>query len=98
VLDTSGKPVANATIETWETDENGKDRLNAPSYGAAVTRHTGFYDTQYAERDHPDCRGRLRTDADGRYHYRTYSTTCFVVTLQHRAHRRYRAGCVPHPG
>ncbi|KIK46558.1 hypothetical protein CY34DRAFT_800233 [Suillus luteus UH-Slu-Lm8-n1] len=30
----------------------------------------GYYDTQYAERPHPDCRGRLRTDDDGRFGYR----------------------------
>jgi protocatechuate 3,4-dioxygenase beta subunit len=46
------QPIANAVIETWETDENG------------------FYDTQYSDRDHPDCRGRFRTDSEGRYGFR----------------------------
>ncbi|EIW85817.1 aromatic compound dioxygenase [Coniophora puteana RWD-64-598 SS2] len=30
----------------------------------------GFYDTQYTSREAPDCRGRLRTDSEGRYSYR----------------------------
>ncbi|KAL1731830.1 Intradiol ring-cleavage dioxygenase [Schizophyllum commune] len=34
------------------------------------TDENGFYDTQYADREHPDCRGRLRSDAEGRYSFR----------------------------
>ena len=34
------------------------------------TTSKGFYDTQYADRDHPDCRGRLRSDAEGGYSFR----------------------------
>ncbi|KAI6116206.1 aromatic compound dioxygenase [Pisolithus sp. B1] len=30
----------------------------------------GFYDTQYSDRSHPDCRGRLRTAADGSFSFR----------------------------
>lgn len=30
----------------------------------------GYYDTQYADRTHPDCRGRLHTGTDGRFAYR----------------------------
>ena len=30
----------------------------------------GFYDTQYADRTHPDCRGRLHTAKDGSFGYR----------------------------
>lgn len=61
VLDTSGKPVPNATIETWETDE------------------FGFYDTQYVNRDKPDCRGRLKTDQDGRYEYRAIVPVAYPI-------------------
>jgi len=61
VLDTSGKPVPNATIETWETDENG------------------FYDTQYAERDHPDCRGRLKANSEGYYQYRAVVPVAYPI-------------------
>ncbi|KAG8950163.1 hypothetical protein FRC04_008018 [Tulasnella sp. 424] len=52
VLDTSGQPVPNAKIETWETDAEG------------------FYDTQHADRQEPDCRGRLRSQEDGSYAFR----------------------------
>jgi len=48
VLDTNGKAVAGARVETWETDAEG------------------FYDTQYEGREFPDCRGRLKTQEDGR--------------------------------
>lgn len=30
----------------------------------------GFYDTQYASRTVADCRGRLRSDSEGKYGYR----------------------------
>ncbi|EPQ52090.1 dioxygenase family protein [Gloeophyllum trabeum ATCC 11539] len=61
VIDTHGKPVPNALIETWETDEYG------------------FYDTQYADRSKPDCRGRLRTDKDGRYGYRAVVPVAYPI-------------------
>lgn len=34
------------------------------------TDSLGYYDTQYADRQGPDCRGRLKTDKDGRFGYR----------------------------
>ncbi|KAF8462638.1 aromatic compound dioxygenase [Russula ochroleuca] len=52
VVTSSGDPIPDAVIETWETDEKG------------------FYDTQYTDRSVPDCRGRLRTDAEGKYGFR----------------------------
>ncbi|KAK4052892.1 hypothetical protein OIO90_004168 [Microbotryomycetes sp. JL221] len=52
VTDTQGKPVADCTIETWETDDEG------------------LYDTQYADRDGPDCRGKVVTDSEGNYAFR----------------------------
>ena len=30
----------------------------------------GLYDTQYAHRTAPECRGRLKTDEEGKYGYR----------------------------
>jgi protocatechuate 3,4-dioxygenase beta subunit len=57
VLDVEGKPVANCTIETWETDDEG------------------LYDTQYSDRSHPDCRGRLHTDENGYYAVRRHDAT-----------------------
>lgn len=61
VLDTHGKPVPNATIETWETDSEG------------------FYDTQYSDRTRPDCRGRLRSDEEGRYGYRAVVPVAYAI-------------------
>ncbi|KAI0781075.1 aromatic compound dioxygenase [Trametes elegans] len=34
------------------------------------TDGNGFYDTQYAHREKPDCRGRVRADKDGYFGYR----------------------------
>jgi hypothetical protein len=31
---------------------------------------SGLYDTQYAQRTAPECRGRLKTDSEGKYGYR----------------------------
>ncbi|OJA14964.1 hypothetical protein AZE42_03216 [Rhizopogon vesiculosus] len=39
----------------------------------------GFYDTQYADRSHPDCRGRLRSDDDGRFGYRAVVPVAYPV-------------------
>ncbi|KAG1718744.1 Intradiol ring-cleavage dioxygenase [Suillus paluster] len=39
----------------------------------------GFYDTQYADRSHPDCRGRLRSDDDGRFGYRAVVPIAYPV-------------------
>ena len=51
------------------TDESGK-----PVEGATIevweTDETGHYDTQYAERDHPDYRGRLKSDKDGNFWFK----------------------------
>jgi protocatechuate 3,4-dioxygenase beta subunit len=61
ILDTSGEPVPNATIETWETDG------------------FGFYDTQYADREGPDCRGRLKSDSEGRYGFRAVVPVAYPI-------------------
>jgi len=61
VLDINGKPVPNASIETWETDSEG------------------FYDTQYSDRITPDCRGRLRSDEEGRYGYRAVVPVAYPI-------------------
>jgi len=39
----------------------------------------GFYDTQYKERDHPDCRGRLRSDKDGKFAYRAIVPVAYPI-------------------
>ncbi|EIW84737.1 intradiol ring-cleavage dioxygenase [Coniophora puteana RWD-64-598 SS2] len=51
VVDTEGKPIANAVVDAWEADD------------------TGHYDLQY-DNGVPDCRGRLRTDAEGKFNFR----------------------------
>jgi len=52
ILDTNGKPIANAHIDIWETDD------------------TGHYDTQYADRGGPDCRGIVKSDSQGCYWFK----------------------------
>jgi len=61
ILDTSGKHIPNASIETWETDSEG------------------FYDTQYSDRTRPDCRGRIRSDGQGRYGYRAVVPVAYAI-------------------
>ncbi|TCD63494.1 hypothetical protein EIP91_005353 [Steccherinum ochraceum] len=61
VLSTDGKPVPDAVIETWETDD------------------LGFYDTQYKGREFADCRGRLRSDKEGKYGYRAVVPICYPI-------------------
>lgn len=39
----------------------------------------GFYDTQYAVREKPDCRGRLRTGPDGSYAYRAVTPIPYPI-------------------
>jgi len=61
VLNTKGEPVAGATIETWETDENG------------------LYDTQYKDREGPDCRGRLKSAKDGSFAFRAVVPIAYPI-------------------
>ncbi|KAI0670514.1 aromatic compound dioxygenase [Trametes maxima] len=39
----------------------------------------GFYDNQYANRDKPDCRGRIRTDKDGCFGYRAVVPVAYPI-------------------
>ncbi|KAL4079492.1 aromatic compound dioxygenase [Scleroderma citrinum] len=39
----------------------------------------GFYDTQYADRSHPDCRGRLRSAEDGSFGFRAIVPTSYPI-------------------
>lgn len=61
VLDTEGKPIAGAIIDTWETDGHG------------------LYDTQYDNRDGPDCRGRLFSAEDGTYAFRAVVPVSYPI-------------------
>ena len=76
VTDLRGKPIPNATIDTWETDGNG-------AYDTQVREKIGFYVDytvaelekittiwQYVSRDGPECRGILHSTEDGSYAFR----------------------------
>jgi hypothetical protein len=69
VMDTKGNPIAGAVIDTWETDGSGL-------YDTQVrlcTLHNHYLlieQIQYADRDEPDCRGRLHSAEDGYYSFR----------------------------
>ena len=39
----------------------------------------GYYDTQYASREKPDCRGRLKTDSEGRFGYRAVVPVAYPI-------------------
>ncbi|EMD35334.1 hypothetical protein CERSUDRAFT_116134 [Gelatoporia subvermispora B] len=39
----------------------------------------GFYDNQYKNRDHPECRGRLRSDKDGKFAYRAVVPVAYPI-------------------
>ncbi|EGO03710.1 hypothetical protein SERLA73DRAFT_175311 [Serpula lacrymans var. lacrymans S7.3] len=41
----------------------------------------GFYDTQYADRTHPDCRGRLRSGKDGKFGYRAVVPVAYPIPV-----------------
>ncbi len=43
------------------------------------TDSEGLYDTQYAGRTRPDCRGRLKSQADGAYAYRAIVPVAYPI-------------------
>ena len=68
VLTTKGEPIADAIIDTWETDHNGIGRFYACHH---VLRHpSGQYDMEHGDGTRRDCRGRLHTAKDGSFGYR----------------------------
>ncbi|KAG0693679.1 Intradiol ring-cleavage dioxygenase [Suillus ampliporus] len=44
------------------------------------TDANGLYDVEYADRSHPDCRGRLRSDDNGRFGYRAVVPITYAIT------------------
>jgi hydroxyquinol 1,2-dioxygenase len=60
-----GEAVPNATLEVWQSDEDG------------------YYDVQYAARQQAEVkhqgRGRLRTLADGRFHFRSILAEAYPI-------------------
>ena len=76
VLTSSDELVLGVAIKTWETDDNGESniqflpfllcwRVNRTAYILPPTR--GYYGTQHTDHPTSDCRGRLRTEEQGRY-------------------------------
>jgi len=43
------------------------------------TDEFGFYDTQYLNREKPDCRGRLKADSEGRYEFRAVVPVAYPI-------------------
>ncbi|MGB8267537.1 MAG: dioxygenase [Candidatus Velthaea sp.] len=81
-----------ATGESIASEEKGEPLLvhgvvrsvsGEPIAGAVLdvweTDSDGLYDTQYAERPHPDCRGRVRTQADGTFRFRAVVPVSYPV-------------------
>jgi protocatechuate 3,4-dioxygenase beta subunit len=80
VLNTDGKPIPDAVIETWEADSNGMLPNSLPIlYLQVLRQNSGFYDTQYERRDQADCRGRVRSDKDGKYGYRAVVPVAYPI-------------------
>jgi protocatechuate 3,4-dioxygenase beta subunit len=92
VLTTGGEPISGAVIDTWETDSTGERHfeMHVPS-GLTTdvwvrrvafqprTGTLGKYELEYAERTAPECRGRLRTDEEGKYGYRAIVPVPYCV-------------------
>jgi hydroxyquinol 1,2-dioxygenase len=53
ILGLGGEPIANATINVWQADDDG------------------LYDVQYEDLGHSQARGILKSDAEGRYCFKT---------------------------
>ena len=50
----------------------------------------GYYDTQYNDRVVPDCRGRVRTDSEGRFGYRAVVPVAYPIPNDvRRCHRLF---------
>ena len=82
VLTTGGKPIPGAAIETWEADGEGEPafrRVHVVSPDDGFPKPLGLYDVQYAERTAPECRGRLRTDGEGKYGYRAIVPVSYAI-------------------
>ncbi|HLK50113.1 MAG TPA: intradiol ring-cleavage dioxygenase [Bryobacteraceae bacterium] len=56
-----GKPLANATVDVWQSDADG------------------FYDVQYADREEPGLRARIRTDSNGRFYFWSVMPTAYPI-------------------
>lgn len=58
---TEGEPVAGATIDVWQSDQDG------------------YYDVQYKDSDEFRARGVLRSDAEGRFRFRSVLPVAYPI-------------------
>jgi hydroxyquinol 1,2-dioxygenase len=65
VVDLSGEPVANAQLEVWQSDEEGYYDVQKPPVADEKPEHRG--------------RGRLRTKADGSFHFRSILAVAYPI-------------------
>ncbi|KAF8157114.1 intradiol ring-cleavage dioxygenase [Crassisporium funariophilum] len=65
-------------LEGLVTDVQGRPVPNAIIDTWETDGH-GLYDTQYTSREKPDCRGRLRTAADGSYAFRAVVPVSYPI-------------------
>jgi len=86
VKDTEGQPVANATIDTWETDGTGLYDTQVSSRNPKCTISLHLPGIKYDERLEPDCRGRLHTKDDGSYAFRAVVYVHYILMTYYRAH------------
>ncbi len=63
VTDNNGKPIPNALVQVWQTNDEG------------------WYDVQAHEDASMDMRGNFRTDADGRYYFRTVRPLGYSIPM-----------------
>ncbi len=63
VTDNQGKPIANALVQVWQTND------------------VGAYDVQAHADASMDMRGNFRTDADGRYYFRTVRPLGYSIPM-----------------
>jgi hydroxyquinol 1,2-dioxygenase len=63
VTDNDGKPIPNALIQVWQTNEGG------------------LYDLQTGNHEVMDMRANFRTDAQGRYHFKTVQPLGYSIPM-----------------
>ena len=63
VVNSAGRPIAGASVEVWQPDENGD------------------YDLQKQDADTMDLRGTFRTDAEGRFYFRSIIPLGYMIPM-----------------
>jgi hydroxyquinol 1,2-dioxygenase len=65
VVDLTGQPVANAQLDVWQSDEDGYYDVQQPPVAGEKPEHRA--------------RGRLRTKADGSFHFRSILAVAYPI-------------------